>query len=715
MLVWPEHGARSAFFRTLLNPSKRERQGWRVDGDITIDDSQHRKSKEGHEDRVVLLSRNPDSQLSSCVLSPVLEFGLPLALTGHKPDEQDTAAQFWLSALGLQRVAEIRVDRLSTGQKQRLLLASAVALSPKLLLIDGPIEFVDAESRNNILELLKQYAIAKGASLLFAASREVLVRDAFFDQVSIAVDQTTRTDSRVCSRHPLQEKSRKHEQSLRVSELKYDVPTGTLSLYDGLSFSVPGGSGVVLVGANGCGKSTLGHLIGGRIGPSHGAIDVFGMPAQHWFEEKRPQISISFPDPDLSLTGASVSDEIYAGPRGKIDQQTMDAIISLLQLDTLLGVNPFDLEWHVRRRVSMAKAIASAIEGVFIDEPAADASDDERSRLIEVLQLCVEQELAVLVTTNDADLADALPFDVIRIRPPVGLSNPRRAKRRVRELNRIQGTTAAIERQLPWERVVWSRIILDWFERAPEFAAFWSSSVYPHLRKHLASIAFRRPFTLVDLGCGHGLHTLNVARILTADGLELRSVLGVDSEPLLIRVAEEMSSGEGARRFKAVDLTDIGDVQQLAESLRSEGLPILYTALFSLHDMSTLRALGLLFRGTAILGTTLFASLVSPQYVAAAAAAQHLDIADRVDRTEIREGTGDADWMWRGLFPVSSDTDHQLRIPYFHRDLANYTLLLQSYWQHVDVVREVLSGSSGASRHRNATIRTDDVLFLRGY
>ncbi|MFN3945617.1 MAG: ABC transporter ATP-binding protein [Allosphingosinicella sp.] len=72
-----------------------------------------------------------------------------------------------LAALDLKQLADRRVDRLSTGERSRVLLARVLAPSPRLLLLDEPVANLDPLWQLKLMDLLRARARA-GAALLVA-------------------------------------------------------------------------------------------------------------------------------------------------------------------------------------------------------------------------------------------------------------------------------------------------------------------------------------------------------------------------------------------------------------------------------------------------------------------------------------------------------------------------------------------------------------------
>lgn len=88
------------------------------------------------------------------VLTGRLKPGLSLFRKYSEEDKEIAAAQ--LKRVGIEHLAKRQISELSGGEFQRLLIARALAVEPKLLLLDEPTASVDANSRNQIYQLLRE-------------------------------------------------------------------------------------------------------------------------------------------------------------------------------------------------------------------------------------------------------------------------------------------------------------------------------------------------------------------------------------------------------------------------------------------------------------------------------------------------------------------------------------------------------------------------------
>ncbi len=94
-----------------------------------------------------------------------VSFGL--SLRGERVAERKEAARRALARVGLSEAMDKRPDELSGGMRQRVAVARALAMRPKVLLMDEPFAALDVQTRAKMQDFLLDVWQASGASVLF--------------------------------------------------------------------------------------------------------------------------------------------------------------------------------------------------------------------------------------------------------------------------------------------------------------------------------------------------------------------------------------------------------------------------------------------------------------------------------------------------------------------------------------------------------------------
>lgn len=102
--------------------------------------------------RVGMVFQDPDSQLTMLTVEEEIAFGLENL--GIPPEEMDQRILDALHQVGLGRYRTSRVDRLSGGMKQRLVIGAILAMEPELLVLDEPTANLDPRAAREISHLL---------------------------------------------------------------------------------------------------------------------------------------------------------------------------------------------------------------------------------------------------------------------------------------------------------------------------------------------------------------------------------------------------------------------------------------------------------------------------------------------------------------------------------------------------------------------------------
>jgi multiple sugar transport system ATP-binding protein len=154
---------------------------------------------------------------------------------------------------------------------------------------------------------------------------------------------------------------------------------GKVTALDGVDLEVRSHEIVALLGASGCGKTTLLRSIAGLTALDHGHVEIAG----HRVTDLRPSardVAMVFQDGAL-FPHLSAADNIAVGLRKGTDRSTVRPVAELLQIENLLDRRPSELSGGQRQRVGIARALVRRPALMLMDEPFAALDADLRLEL----------------------------------------------------------------------------------------------------------------------------------------------------------------------------------------------------------------------------------------------------------------------------------------------------------------------------------------------
>jgi len=189
--------------------------------------------------------------------------------------------------------------------------------------------------------------------------------------------------------------------------------------------SIAPGERVVLLGVNGCGKTTLLKALDGLIFPSAGRIAWRGEPlAPGRLEEAafrrrfRSEVGLLFQNVDAMLFNPTVADEIAFGPR-QLSLPDVDVRVrrwaERFDVAPLLDRPPFELSGGEKKRVALAAIMAMGPRVLLLDEPTANLDPAWAARLVDLLAGLADT--TVVVTTQNLSVAEELGARALLLAP----------------------------------------------------------------------------------------------------------------------------------------------------------------------------------------------------------------------------------------------------------------------------------------------------------
>ena len=382
-----------------------------------------------------------------------------------------------LEQLNIRHLRRRKLDTLSGGEAQRVALAAALVLNPKILVLDEPTSQLDPLAAQDVLNMLEHLRRTNGLTIVLAEHR--LERILPFTDLMIHI-QPDGSDCLIGSPQEILPLSRlqppvvqlgikfgwqplpldvssaaefvppnlriktpgqPRNNSLRktvisVSELVVNYPDQPV--LKNISFDIFAGERVALMGPNGAGKSTLLRSLIGLIKPAHGSISLFG-ESIHKRQTSEICRSVAFlpQDPNALLFSETVRKELEVTLQNhgfEINHQEISDLLQELSLNEKSEAYPRDLSTGERQRTALGAICITQPELIILDEPTRGMDQLAKTALIVLLKRWNAAGRTVLMVTHDVEfaaefatrtiilengsiLADGSPFEVMRANP----------------------------------------------------------------------------------------------------------------------------------------------------------------------------------------------------------------------------------------------------------------------------------------------------------
>lgn len=202
---------------------------------------------------------------------------------------------------------------------------------------------------------------------------------------------------------------------LEARRVGYRYEDGTRAL-DEVSLGIRQRETLVILGANGAGKSSFLSLLNGSFTPTAGEVALNGAPVRYdrnGLASLRSQVGLVLQDPDDQLFAATVFEDVSFGPLNlglsvaEATRRVMDAL-DTMEIADLSRRPTHMLSFGQRKRVAIAGILAMSPSVLLLDEPTAGLDPKGVEDLTRTLNALAEQGMAVVLATHDMDTAYAL-------------------------------------------------------------------------------------------------------------------------------------------------------------------------------------------------------------------------------------------------------------------------------------------------------------------
>ncbi|WP_328447178.1 ABC transporter ATP-binding protein [Amycolatopsis sp. NBC_00438] len=317
--------------------------------------------------------------------------------------------------------------QLSGGLRQRVLIASALAGRPKLIIADEPTSALDVTVQRRILDHLTSLALEMGTAILLithdlGVAADRASRIVVLSQGSV-VEEGKTAEIVSAPSQPYTQQLLAAAPSM-TSTLRPAAPTaeplvsvrdlaktfdGGIRAVDGISFDIPRGQTLALVGESGSGKSTTARMVLRLETPSAGSVEFDGrdITALSGTELRRlrRRMQIVYQNPYASLNPKFSIEDVVAEPLRAfgLPRDRVPELLEQVALPASIARRkPAELSGGQRQRVAIARALALRPDLVVCDEPVSALDVSVQAQILRLLaELQAELGLSYLFISHD--------------------------------------------------------------------------------------------------------------------------------------------------------------------------------------------------------------------------------------------------------------------------------------------------------------------------
>ncbi len=273
-----------------------------------------------------------------------------------------------------------------------------------VLLVEHDIELV--------MGISEQVYVLDYGRLIAQGRPEVVQNDPAVIEAYLGVKLEHRQD--LCQTRELTDGSCPEPEDLLVVE-GLTTSYGSIEALHGVSFAVPKGEVVTILGANGAGKSTLLHTISGLLRPKAGSVTYQGTDITHLAPEKIAARGLcQVPEGRRLFRELSVQDNLVVGSSGRKDWRgtLADDIAYVYELFPILGERRRQpagtLSGGEQQMLAIGRALIGRPRLLLLDEPSMGLAPLVVERIFEALAQLNKDGLTMLMVEQSAEMALSL-------------------------------------------------------------------------------------------------------------------------------------------------------------------------------------------------------------------------------------------------------------------------------------------------------------------
>ena len=379
-------------------------------GSVEIDGKDVTKLKISERSKLIgTVLQNADEQIIYDLVNEEIAFGCENLNIAS--EEIDRRIERFTMLMQIEKNAKTKT--LSGGQKQRLITASTLAMEQKIIILDEPLANLDTHTAHILLKALRNLANS-GYAVLIVEHRLDVVKN-YIDKVMRIENKQLFTSTDINDLNsgiktiPHADGSLPGEVLIKGEKLFFAA--GDRNIIDGLNIEIRAGERIVLLGENGCGKTTLMRMLARLNKPNDGMLSQTITKSKKANSQWFSKVGYVYQNPTYQLFMPTLLSEISFKAKS---EETAREMINAFGLSGLEQRHPQSLSEGQKRRASIAAICASEPTVLFLDEPTVGQDYKNLCKTVEAVNK-INKNLgtAIVTVTHDKRCAGALAERVL--------------------------------------------------------------------------------------------------------------------------------------------------------------------------------------------------------------------------------------------------------------------------------------------------------------
>ena len=379
-------------------------------GSVEIDGKDVTKLKISERSKLIgTVLQNADEQIIYDLVNEEIAFGCENLNIAS--EEIDRRIERFTTLMQIEKNAKTKT--LSGGQKQRLITASTLAMEQKIIILDEPLANLDTHTAHILLKALRNLANS-GYAVLIVEHRLDVVKN-YIDKVMRIENKQLFTSTDINDLNsgiktiPHADGSLPGEVLIKGEKLFF--ATGDRNIIDGLDIEIRAGERIVLLGENGCGKTTLMRMLARLNKPNDGALSQTITKSKKANSKWFSKVGYVYQNPTYQLFMPTLLSEISFKAKS---EEIARKMINAFGLSGLEQRHPQSLSEGQKRRASIAAVCASEPTVLFLDEPTVGQDYKNLCKTVETVNKINKNfGTAIVTVTHDKRCAGALADRVL--------------------------------------------------------------------------------------------------------------------------------------------------------------------------------------------------------------------------------------------------------------------------------------------------------------